>query len=357
MRSLLQHSSWQEVCDPTTWDRALASLPNPHILQSWAWGEFKSRWGWRAERWLLRATDGTPRAAVQVLWQHPPRLPLCVLYAPKGPLCADTDAYQAALRWVMARARARRAIWAKVDGEPPLPLPHARQLLAVEGWRYSPQQIQFRNTAITDLRQSDAELLAAMKPKWRYNLRLAERRGVRVRLATTLSDADAHLLYALYAETARRDRFAIRTASYYYDAWRAMRGVALFAEREGETLAAGVLFCFGGKAWFFYGMSRSEGREHMPNHLLQWHAMRWARDHGCHTYDWWGAPEDPHNPHDRLAGVWRFKEGAGARFVEGIGAWDYAPFPPAYRAYLRFSKLLHSLRSHRSSELCANRSS
>ncbi len=348
MRSSPERTDWRAAHNAHAWDSALASLPKPHVLQSWNWGALKSRWGWQAERWLLCDHAGAPRAAVQMLWQRLTPLPFGVLYAPKGPVCADADAYRAALRWLSMRARARRAIWVKADGEPPIALDAARGILSAEGWRFSPQQIQFRNTAITDLRQSDDALLAAMKPKWRYNLRLAERRGVQVRLAPIISDADAHLLYDLYAETARRDGFAIRRAEYYFDAWRTMGGIACFAERADETLAALVLFQFAGVAWFFYGMSRSTGREHMPNHLLQWHALRWARAQGCQTYDWWGAPDDPHNPNDRLAGVWRFKEGAGARFVEGIGAWDYAPFPTIYRAYLRLSALLHSLRSHRS---------
>jgi len=334
---------WTPVADAHCWDDALRALPMPHLLQSWAWGEFKSRWGWSVERWLLRAADGSPRAAVQVLRRAILRLPWCVLYVPKGPAFADAESLAEALAWLERRARSQRAIWVKVDGDPATPagegeaghvLRQCRALLAARGWRYSPSQIQFRNTLHTDLRHGDEALLAAMKPKTRYNIRLAEKRGVRVRIADPIGDDDARLLYGMYAETAQRDRFIIREAAYYFDAWRALHGVAFIAERAGQALGGLVLLCFGGRAWYFYGMSRSDGREHMPNHLLQWAALRWARDRGHTTYDWWGAP-DALEASDRLWGVYRFKEGFGARFIEGLGAWDYAPSPLLYAAYCR----------------------
>jgi lipid II:glycine glycyltransferase (peptidoglycan interpeptide bridge formation enzyme) len=342
---------WRLIEDAREWDTALCALPWPHVLQSWAWGEFKSRWGWTAQRCLLTGDDGKPRAAIQLLRRSMGRWPLCVLYAPKGPVCTGLDAYRQSLDWLEQQARRQRAIWVKVDGDPSHnllqqegagrdgALDSLRALLSGRGWRYSSAQIQFRNTLITDLRRSDQQLLAAMKPKCRYNTRLAEKRGVHVRAASPIDHADADLLYTMYAETAQRDDFTIRERDYYIDAWRAMNATALFAERDGEVLAALVLFGFAGRAWYFYGMSRSHGREHMPNHLLQWEAMRWARDHGCAIYDWWGAP-DRLDESDSMWGVYRFKEGFSAQFVEGIGAWDYAPSPFLYHAYVKLGPRL-----------------
>lgn len=331
---------WTRVTDADTWDAALRALPSPHLLQSWAWGEFKLRWGWAAERWLLRDAAGAPRAAVQVLIRRIRRLPVCVLYVPKGPTVANEDAFDAALELLERRARTHRAIWVKIDGDPATSdgaaLNRRRASLIARGWRYSPVQVQFRNTMHTDLRQSDEALLAAMKPKTRYNVRLAERHGVRVRVITPIGDADARLLYEMYAETARRDGFIIRESAYYFDAWQSLGGVAFVAEYDGQPLAGLVLLRFGDRAWYFYGMSRSVGREHMPSYVLQWVAMRWARDHGCALYDWWGAP-DQLDASDPMWGVYRFKEGFGARFVEGLGAWDYAPSLLAYRVYLKLA--------------------
>jgi lipid II:glycine glycyltransferase (peptidoglycan interpeptide bridge formation enzyme) len=325
----------------------------PHVLQSWEWGDFKSRWGWSAERWVLYGADQCPRAMVQLLRRSAGRLPLCVLYAPKGPVAADAQAFAEALGFVERRARQTHAIWAKVDGDshlafaqPPAGLDVARAKLREHGWRYSPNQVQFRNTMHTDLRHSDEELLAGMKQKWRYNIRLAEKRGVTIRLATP---EETSVLYRMYDETGRRDGFIIRGQEYYEDAWRSMHAVGLLAEHASaaQPLAGLVLFRFAERAWYFYGMSRAEGREHMPNYLLQWAALRWARDNGCTIYDWWGAPEEL-NEHDSMWGVYRFKDGFGAQFVEGLGAWDFAPSALLYSLYTRWMpavwRLVHKIR-------------
>jgi peptidoglycan pentaglycine glycine transferase (the first glycine) len=81
-----------------------------------------------------------------------------------------------------------------------------------------------------------------------------------------------------------------------------------------------------------YGMSRPIHREKMPNHLLQWEAIRWAKAQGCSIYDFWGAPDDFKSA-DPMWGVFRFKEGFGAQIVRTIGAWDYASRPILYRLY------------------------
>ena len=161
---------WQPITDTGAWDGALRQLPSPHVLQSWAWGEFKSRWGWVAERWLLADAQGQPRAAVQLLKRSISKLPACVLYAPKGPASLDLDAHVEALAFIEQRARQHRAIWAKADGDripspfrspipspnshrdvPPLPVGEGllRALLENRKWHYSAGQIQFRNTMLT----------------------------------------------------------------------------------------------------------------------------------------------------------------------------------------------------------------
>jgi lipid II:glycine glycyltransferase (peptidoglycan interpeptide bridge formation enzyme) len=323
---------WQQILDATKWDEALCSLPSAHVLQSWAWGEFKSRWGWTAERWLYGDEVSQPRAAIQLLRRGIPKLPMCVLYAPKGPTVADRDGYIASLEFLDRRARQQRAIWLKIDGDALNDLDWMRSQLGARGWVYSKSQVQFRNTLLTDLRHDDETLFARMKPKWRYNIRLAEKRGVSVRVITTFDKDDANVLYDLYSETGKRDGFIIRTREYYIDAWNTMRAVAFIAQRDGEPLGAIIVFTFADRAYYFYGMSRSHGREHMPNHLLQWRAMTWARDRGCSTYDWWGAPELL-DESDSMFGVYRFKEGFGAQFAQGIGAWDFAPSRLTHRVY------------------------
>ena len=143
-------------------------------------------------------------------------------------------------------------------------------------------------------------------------------------------------LYDLYRITAERDDFLIRDYSYYERAWSAfMRdGLAqgLIAEYEGAPIAQVVLFHFGRKCWYFYGASANNERQRMPNYLLQWEAIKWAKRAGYAQYDMWGAP-DVFDDSDSMWGVYQFKRGFRGQLTRHIGAWDYAPRPWLYRAY------------------------
>jgi lipid II:glycine glycyltransferase (peptidoglycan interpeptide bridge formation enzyme) len=308
----------------------VASLPHSHILQSWEWGDFKSRYNWRAQRLVWEGG----RAAAQVLTRSALRGLVNVMYLPKGPLLIwdDHELRARVLADLEALARAQRAILIKIDPDAPAGA-DLQDALKQRGWRFSPDQVQFRNTAILNLDQPEDALLAAMKQKTRYNIRLAARKGVRVRPGT-LDDLDR--LYRLYAETSLRDGFVIRHADYYRDAWGSFIRTGLaqpfIAEAEGEPVGGLILFHFARTAWYFYGMSRDQHRDRMPNHLLQWEAMRWAKARGCSVYDFWGAPDEL-NEADAMWGVWKFKEGFGGQFVQHLGAWDYAPAPLLYPLY------------------------
>jgi lipid II:glycine glycyltransferase (peptidoglycan interpeptide bridge formation enzyme) len=253
------------------------------------------------------------------------RLPLGLLYVPKGPVLETDDAraWEAILAHLERLARRERAIFVKIDPDVKTDVTVATNTLEQRGWRPSPEQIQFRNTMTIDLTQDEERLLAEMKSKWRYNVRLAGRRGVTVRQGTL---DDLPLLYEMYHETAVRDGFVIRPFNYYKDAWGSFMqdGLAqsFLAQFEGEAIAMAILFHFGDRAWYMYGASRDKHRKHMPNHLLQWEAMRWAKSIGCTVYDMWGAPDELVES-DPMWGVYRFKQGFGADFVQHIGAYDY----------------------------------
>jgi len=334
------------IDDAHTWDQALLALPNAHVLQSWDWGAFKARHGWSATR-LLFQEQGQVIAAASVLRRRLPLLPASVLYVPKGPLVDWADRERA--RFVIAEleglARDWRAISIKVDPDiyypgrapafstRPTCAHDTAGMLADRGWRFSPEQIQFRNTVLLDLAPNEDELLAGMKQKTRYNVRLAMRRGVQVRSGT---EADLKLFYDLYAETAQRDGFPIRPAEYYYDAWgtflQAEKACLLLAEVEGDAVAGLILFTFGPMAWYMYGASSDRHRNLMPNNLLQWEAIRCARSAGCKRYDLWGAPDEL-DESDPMWGVVRFKLGLGGQIAEGLGAWDFPVSTPGYWLY------------------------
>ena len=348
----LASSSLQTVESAAEWRALLAHLPDPHVLQSWEWGSLKAQTGWQARRFVLPNSD----SAFQYLWRQPvPRLPLRVGYVPKGPIVDWDDelAVERTLAAVEETARSTGCLFVKIDpdvDETSLSGRRVVALLRARGWHFSPEQIQFKNTGITQLSVDEDVLLESFKSKWRYNIRLAERRGLAVRLG---GEADLAAFYALYAETGQRDGFLIRPFAYYADIWRTYLaaqedpqnpagGALLLAEHpEDEAAVAGIfLLRYAARAWYFYGASGEARRRDMPNHLLQWEGMRWAQEQGCTIYDWWGAPTAPDDPEDGLQGVWRFKEGFGAELRQQIGAWDWSPAPLLWRLYQRAMPLL-----------------
>lgn len=346
------------ITDSAVWEKALSQLPNAHALQSWTWGEFKSRWGWLAARYLLEI-DGNPLAAFQVLKRQLPRLPFSILYVPKGPILDYNDGSlrRVVLAELEAIAAREKAIFIKIDPEvvkswglePERPSPIGAKFikeLQQRGWRFSAEQIQFRNTVEMAVQRPEEELLAAMKSKTRYNIRLAGRKGIVVRPGTAV---DWTVIGAMYRETAVRDGFAIRPLDYYRDIWQAFydAGMAqpLIAEYEGEPVAAVVLVRCGDRVIYMYGASTGKERSRMPNYLLQWEAIRWAQAQGAEIYDFWGAP-DEFVETDRMWGVWRFKDGFNGQVVRHIGAWDFVKRPLLYWLYtVALPKYLDFLRS------------
>ncbi len=336
-----------EVTDAETWDAFLLAHPQGHLLQSFAWGELKGAFGWEPLR-LALVEGGETRAVAQVLFRRMAGVSLA--YIPRGPVVdwADEEAVGLLLEGVARAGRARRVLFFKV--EPNLPdTPEAHARMRMLGF-VSARTVQPRSTIVVDLRPDEEAFLARMKPKTRYNIRLAGRRGVVVRPARGPEEVD--LFYDLLRETARRDRFGIHTLDYYHALYRlfnqAGRGALLFAGREGETLAGLWVVAFGQETIYMYGASHEQGQRHMPTYLLQWEAMRWARAQGCTRYDLWGIPEsvaqgeDPRehlpekNVRDGLWGVYRFKQGFGGEVWSSVGAYDRPCRPWLYRVYRSF---------------------
>lgn len=349
--------------DPAHWNALISGLPGAHLLQTRQWVGVKALVGWQPSYLAWRSGDRLLAAAMVLtrtlrLAGMAPLLK--VMYAPKGPLLSDwSDAgvYEEALSYLVKFARDNGAIFIKIDPDVILNSAEPGQAefvvdsrgeavcahLQRSGWRYSGEQIQFRNTVWVDLLPTEDDILARMKQKTRYNIRLSQRNQVSVR---TGNQDDIPMLVSMYAETAARDGFVIRDEAYYRQAWGAFMAAEegspasepvaepLIAEVEGEPVAGLILYRFAGRAWYMFGMSRAKHREKMPNYLLQWEAIRRAKAAGCHTYDLWGAPE-LEDPQDPLAGVYRFKAGLGGRYVRMIGAWDFPLRPALYLIYTR----------------------
>lgn len=356
--------------DSFTWNKLIASLPDPQLLQTWEWGELKAFYGWQAQH-----CTWDQEAASLILRR---RLPLRgfaarlnILYVPRGPLLdwSDASLRRRVLDDLKDHARREGSIFIKIDPfiiqgtgltNDDLAHPHPLAIeittdLRSRGWQPSQEQIQFRNTVMIDLTPDEDSLLANMKQKTRYNIRLAEKKGVRIR---TGDEKDVSLLYKMYAETSLRDQFTIRDGTYYEQAWGSFLSArnkqqegdlrptaeALIAEVENEPVAAVIVYRFAQTGWYLFGMSRQLHRDKMPNYLLQWEAMKRLKEAGCTRYDLWGAP-DCLQEDDPLWGVYRFKEGLGGVVVRSPGAWDLPIKPGLYRFYTQaLPRLLEVMR-------------
>ncbi len=350
----------RSIQQQTEWAALLRDLPQPHVLQSWQWGEFKSRWAWQADRVAWFQGD-TPVAAAQILSRPIPYTPYRFWYVSKGPIFdyQNLTLTETVLTALEQYARQQRAMFVKIDPDVVIARHEAASsdgagqaiawLLLRRGWRFSPEQIQVRNTIVLDLTPDEATLLAQMKSKWRYNIRLAGRKGVVIRQGTL---ADVPTFYQMYATTARRDGFLIRPAAYYRDVWstfmRHQQAEMLLATVDEHPVAGLMLFLYGETAWYLYGASTEAQRKLMPNHLLQWTAMQRAKQRGCTRYDLWGAP-DTFDESDSMWGVYRFKQGFNGTVLHGLGAWDYPVKPRLYwgftQALPRVRRLWRKLRS------------
>lgn len=329
---------------PGDWDDLLVAIAgrapavpwaHPHVLQSLAWGDVKARWGWRVMRFAW-GRPGEEFASAQVLVRRAGGL--AIGYIPKGPqVGGGPDAWHAVLGDLARWARRERLALLKIDADVPASAVDVASAWRASGWRPSDEPIQFPNTMVSAL-GDDVAMAASMSVKGRYNVRLAARRDVCVRRGGT---ADLAALHALYATTAARQGFAIRARDYYLDTWSTLLAgdaSALFiAERHGVLLAAALTARFGPTAWYLYGASADEGREHMAPHAALAASLRWARDAGCSRYDWWGGPTELDEA-DPLWGVYRFKRQLGATWRPQLGAWDLAARPVRYVLYRALSR-------------------
>ncbi len=325
------------------------------FLQSDFWGDFKAEHGWEPIRIRFETREASVPLLVLVR-----RLGagLSFAYVPHGPELQSVDQSRPALLaelsdslrpylpkgcllirndrpWyeleAMGSEEVEGAARARKMARPIIGPPLAR----------AASDVQPPDTVFVDLAPREESILAAMKAKWRYNIRLAEKKGVIVEDAGIEGIPE---FYELYRSTSARDKIALHPRSYYsrlfsLAAERRAAGLAgspdlrlWIARHEGQALAAIVTLFRGEDAVYLYGASSDEKRNLMPAYALQWAAMRAAKTAGCRRYDLFGIPpsDDPSHP---MAGLYRFKTGFGGAIAHRAGSWDFPLRPLAYAGF------------------------
>jgi peptidoglycan pentaglycine glycine transferase (the first glycine) len=329
------------IGDAERWNRFVEAQPTGNITQTYEWGELPDALGGDALR--LGAIEdgalvGTMLAGIAVA----PGLHRPYLYVPRGPVVADPAG--PALAALVARAdeeaRRRGAFMLKV--EPSVADGDAVWLNALHRLDFHPNRFAThpRRSWVLDIRPTESELLGGMKEKWRYNIRLAGRKGVTVRLASNL--ADLATFYALYQETAARDVFFIHPQRHYERIWQlyGARDAAalLLAEYAGEPIAGLFALRCGAVTTYMFGASSNRERNRMPNHLLQWTAIQWAKAHGCTIYDF-RAIAEVLDPREDLYSLYTYKQGFGGTSFLALETHDKVYQPAVYWAYERLLAL------------------
>ena len=266
------------------WNQYISNQSNAHLLQTGQWGELKAGFGWKPVRLI------NEKVAVQILFRKLP-FGLTIGYIPKLAIgvqqVADSQRVWGEIDLVCKK---NRAIFLKLEpdtweDENPIKITNYPFLIT------SPHNIQPPRTIIIDIKGNEEEILARMKQKTRYNIRLAEKKGVTVRIWDDLESFHKMMLV-----TGGRDGFGVHSLEYYKRAYDLLypKGMCeiLVAEYEGNPLAALFVACNGNRAYYLYGASTDEERNRMPTYLLQWEAMKWAKARGCEEYDLWGVPDE-----------------------------------------------------------------
>jgi peptidoglycan pentaglycine glycine transferase (the first glycine) len=327
------------------WDAFVAAHAHGSILQTTSWSRLKGRFGWTPRRiWVRRENQLV--AGAQVLFRSAALGMVHIGYIPHGPLVDWHDDEQVAvlLNQLDFAAYEHRAGLMKIEPmlwQEEMPSQEWQALCDRHGLIAPGDTIQPPRTMVVDLRPGEEQILQGMKQKTRYNVRLAERKGVVVRQGTA---GDLPIFNGLMEITAERDSFGVHQPDYYRTAYElfAPDNAALFlAEYQGTPLAAIMVFSHGSRAAYFYGASSNEQRQRMPAYALQWEAMRWAKARGCTEYDLWGVPDYPEEQleaaftgrSDGLWGVYRFKRGFGGELMRTVGSADRVYSRLLYRLY------------------------
>lgn len=303
--------------------------------QSARWCAVKE--GWRHEAVLSRDSQGRLRATALVLIKKFPPPFKSFLYCPRGPVWdyQDVAAFEDLMQGLEELSKKHRAYLCKLDPrveESETQKIHALRAagLSFVPWRQDDWGIQCRSNYILELKgRGEEELLASFKSKCRYNIRLAQRKGV---VCGVYGKERLGEFVRLMDETRRRDGFQMRSREYFARMMDALgEHCRLYlCHYQGEALSGAICVRYGGRISYVYGASTSRHREVMPNYLMQWEMIRWAVESGCAIYDFEGVPHwyDPSHPN---YGVYQFKSGFNGRLAIYAGEFSQV-FSRHYKA-------------------------
>ncbi len=313
----------------------LQAHPKGHFMQSLKWARVKSNWVNKVI--TVEDNEGNIKGSMSLLIRKVPFINRTIMYSPRGPVCDihNVDIIKALIEKAKIAARKHKSYVLKLDPDIEKDDTQFEKIITELGFKIKDDSTDFegiqpRFVFRLDVKgKTEDELLMSFQQKVRYNIRLAARRGVEIKLGTK---EDLPEFHKIMLETGIRDEFVVRDISYFEQMLDCIGpdNIRLYlAYYEGKLIAGTIPVVYGNKCWYLYGASSNEHRNLMPNYLLQWEMIKWALESGCDIYDFRGVSGDidENNP---LYGLYRFKKGFGGKFTEFIGELDYVFNPFTY---------------------------
>lgn len=300
------------------WDQYAMQASDGGLLQSFAWGEFHKSLG----NQVFRIVDRYKVWAAQCIklkaggqW---------ILQIPRGPVGLsgkdiDDATLSTYLKEMKKFAQEHECFLLRIDPAWNPQSHHVDFMKRVLWVHKSGRERNPTHSLVVDISQSEKTLLEGMKSKWRYNIRLAQKKGVEVYWDTT--EEGAEIFASLMAKTTKRKEFASYDAEYFKKLVKHV-GAFCFAKVGSNTVAGVFIAFFGDHAYYLHGASLYDYRSYMAPHALQWEAMMEAKRRGVKHYDFWGvAANPPANEQEKhLVDVTRFKAG----FAKNVELTPYA---------------------------------
>jgi len=328
------------------WNDFLINHPLSTIHQFSKWGHFQENVPERGKYWVVVLEENGKTIGGTMLIRHKIKKGVSWLYSARGPLL-DYDSkdlqkqMDELLKVVKEIAKKEKAIFIRID-----PSLTSDTKLKLKGFKSTHSGFQPEHTLILDLTQSEDELLAQMKQKGRYNIRLAEKKGVTIRISDPDNEKqfkkDIHRYFKILNETTSRDGFHGHNEDFYKTMIENLFPSAklYLAEYEGEILAGIIVTFFKDTAIYYYGASSNVHRELMAPYLLQWQAIKDAKFQNFKYYDFLGiSPANAKN--HPWAGVTEFKKKFGGKEISYVSPMEFSLSPIlhiGYRIYKRVRK-------------------
>jgi lipid II:glycine glycyltransferase (peptidoglycan interpeptide bridge formation enzyme) len=320
---------------PSVNDKTFFNKLASHPLQSWEWGEFRKSTGVIVERLISKT------ASYQVTFHQLPGTPFTIGYLPRSRVPSQTD-----LAVLKELGKKHKALFIKLEPNSFSPINHNHQLetnrrfLVSNGCKLG--RPMFTNYSLNlDLNPSEDQLFSSLKSKTRYNVRLAQKKGVTVSIDDSIETFNQYI--DLWKQTTKRQRFYSHTQQYHEKMWQFMHSTdiahLLTASYQGKVLVAWILFVFNGVLYYPYGASSDLHRDLMASNLLMWEAIKFGKSKKCTSFDMWGSLGPNPKPTDPWYGFHRFKQGYGGELVEFVGSYDLVINPLVYPLFKLIEKI------------------